>query len=62
VDSGNPFLNGHDVTRDGRVAEIAAESEPALGYSIIEAETLEDAVALMSGCPMDMWVYEALPM
>jgi hypothetical protein len=62
VDSGNPFLNGHDVTRDGRVAEITAESEPALGYSIIEAETLEDAVALMSGCPMDMWVYEALPM
>jgi uncharacterized protein YciI len=62
VDSGNPLLNGRNVTRDGRVAEITAESEPALGYSIIEAETLEDAVTLMSGCPMDMWVYEALPM
>jgi hypothetical protein len=34
----------------------------ALGYSIVGAETIEDAVALLAECPMDMWVYEAMPM
>lgn len=62
VDSGNPLLNGRNVTGDGRVAEITKDADPVLGYSIIEAETLEDALTLLSGCPMDMWVYEALPM
>ncbi len=62
VDSGNPLSNGRNVATGGRVTEIAAESEPALGYSIIEAETLDDAIALASGSPMDMWVYEAVPM
>ena len=62
VDSGNPLFNGRDVTRDGRVQEIGADSAPALGYSIIEAETLDDAIALLADCPMDMWVYEAVPM
>ena len=39
VDSGNPLFNGRNVTTGGQITEIAAESEPALGYSIIEAET-----------------------
>ena len=42
--------------------EIAERDEPALGYSIIEAQSLDDALALLQGCPMDMWVYEAVPM
>ncbi len=62
VDSGNPLTNGRDVAKDGSVTEIAETGEPALGYSIIEAEPLADAVALLKGCPMDMWVYEAVPM
>jgi uncharacterized protein YciI len=59
VDSGNPLFNGRDVAADGSVGEVA---DPAAGYSIIEAESLEAAIALLDECPMDMWVYEAMPM
>ena len=57
IDSGNPLVNGRNMAKDGAVTEVA---EPALGYSIIEAGSLEDALALLEGCPMDMWVYEAV--
>ncbi len=62
VDSGNPLFNGHNVTRAGQATPITESQTAALGYSIIEAETLEDAVNLLSGCPMDMWLYEAMAM
>ena len=61
IDSGNPLVNGRDVAKHGQVTEITEPDQPALGYSIIEADTLEDALALLQGCPMDMWVYEAVP-
>jgi hypothetical protein len=44
------------------VSEIAEPDTPALGYSIIEAETLQDSLALLEGCPMDVWVHEAKAM
>ena len=56
------LVNGRHVAKDGQVTEIAERDEPALGYSIIEAESLDDALALLEGCPMDMRVYEAVPM
>ena len=62
VDSGNPLFHGRNVAKDGTVSELTAEESPALGYSIIEAASLDDAVALMADSPMDMWVYEAVPM
>jgi hypothetical protein len=62
VDSGNPLVNGRDVAAGGEVTEIAADLEPATGYSLVQAESLEAAVALLRGCPMAMWVYEAMPM
>ncbi len=62
VDSGNPLFNGRNVTRGGTVAELAADESPALGYSIVEAESIDEAIALLAECPMDMWVYEAMPM
>lgn len=62
IDSGNPLVNGRDVRRDGNVSDVSAGASPALGYTIIEAATIEDAVALLDGCPMDMWLYEAVPM
>ena len=62
VDSGNPLFNGRDVTREGTVSDLAADRSAALGYSIMQAESLDGAVALLAGCPMDMWVYEAMPM
>ncbi len=62
VDSGNPLFNGRNVAKDGTVAEVTPEMFPALGYSIVQAESIDDAVALLADCPMDMWVYEAMPM
>lgn len=62
VDSGNPLFNGRDVTKGGTVSELTSDMTPALGYSIVQAESIEDAVALLAGSPMDMWVYEAMPM
>ena len=62
VDSGNPLFNGRNVTRQRTVTELSADQSPALGYSIVEAESIDEAVALLAECPMDMWVYEAMPM
>jgi hypothetical protein len=62
VDSGNPLVNGRNVTADGDVSELDAETAPALGYSVVQAESLDAAVDLLADCPMDMWVYEAMPM
>lgn len=62
VDSGNPLFNGRNVTVGGDVSELTADMAPALGYSIVQADSLDAAVALLEDCPMDMWVYEALPM
>jgi uncharacterized protein YciI len=62
VDSGNPLFNGRNVARDGTASALTADQSPVLGYSIIQAESIDDAVALLAECPMDMWVYEAMPM
>lgn len=62
VDPGNPLLNGRNVTRDGKVSELTTAESPALGYTIVQAESIDEAIALLDGCPMDMWVYEAMPM
>ncbi len=62
VDSGNPLFNGLNVAKDGSVSEIADDAEPSLGYSIVQAASIDEAVELLTDCPMDMWVYEAMPM
>ena len=62
VDSGNPLFNGRNVTASGEVTEITEAMQPATGYSLLQAESLEAALELLRDCPMDMWVYEAMPM
>jgi hypothetical protein len=62
VDSGNPLVDGRNVTADGVVSALTADMAPALGYSIVQARSMDEAVALLADCPMDMWVYEAMPM
>jgi hypothetical protein len=62
VDSGNPLFNGRDVAKDGTVTDLSSDPGAALGYSILQADSLDGAIALLAGCPMDMWVYEAMPM
>jgi hypothetical protein len=62
VDSGNPLLQGWNVTSDGVVMQLSSDGSPALGYSIVQAESFDEAVSLLAECPMDMFVYEAMPM
>jgi hypothetical protein len=62
VDSGNPLSNGRKVTKEGAASDLTADMMPALGYSIVQAESIDQAMTLLADCPMDMWVYEAMPM
>jgi hypothetical protein len=62
VDSGNPLLQGWNVSSDGTVSELSPDGSLALGYSIVQAGSIDEAVALLAECPMDMFVYEAMPM
>lgn len=64
VDGGNPFGASATVGSDGEVAEHGASA--LNGYSIIDAESLEDACEKAKGCPVlagggSVEVYEAVP-
>jgi hypothetical protein len=63
VDSGNPFAAGVEVTHSGS-RELSNGDGAATGYSIISAETREDAEQLLAGCPFSSSVrlYEASAM
>lgn len=69
VDGGNPFApGGQSVTASG--AEVIPENMwPAKGYSIINAESMDEATAVAKGCPVleddpdgAVRVYEGMPM
>ena len=51
VDSGNPVGKSSTVHTDGSVTDDGG-SNPLSGYSIVEANTLEDALALAKDCPV----------
>lgn len=64
VDGGNPFGPSSSISSAGRVTEGGSSS--LSGYSIIEADSMDDATAKAQGCPVlsgggDVEVYEALP-
>ena len=65
VDAGNPFNGGMAVEKSG-VSEI--ENYPATGYTIVKADSMEQAVELAKTCPVleepegAVRIYEALPM
>jgi hypothetical protein len=63
VDSGNPLGNCVEVTKTA-TRELSPEQGAATGYSILSAETLEEAVRLLEGCPIvgSVRQYEAMPM
>jgi hypothetical protein len=66
VDSGNPLNKGGQAVGKNRIMTI--EKTPAVGYSIIKANSLNEAVELAKGCPVSnapngtVCVYETLPM
>ena len=50
VDQGNPVSQTRTIAPDGSVTDGAAQ--PASGYTIIKADSLDDAVRLAKGCPV----------
>ena len=62
TDVGHSFGPGRRITNDS-VAELSLSSNPASGYSIVEAEHLDAAEQLLEGCPIvdSVSLYEALP-
>jgi hypothetical protein len=64
VDAGSPFGPSASITQDGAVRDGGASA--LTGYSIIAADSMEDACAKAKGCPVlssggDIEVYESLP-
>ena len=63
VDSGNPFGAGRDVTHTG-TTDLPQDLNAITGYSIINADSLDEAEKIAQGCPFitGIRVYEAMPM
>lgn len=63
VDSGNPLGEGREVTNDG-ARQLALEPGSVTGYTIVEAESMDDAEKLLANCPIitSVQVYEAMSM
>jgi hypothetical protein len=63
VDSGNPFKAGREITHDG-TQELPMGRESIAGYSIINADSLEEAEEIARGCPINsnITVYETMSM
>jgi hypothetical protein len=51
ADGGNPVSQSKTIAGDGSVSD-GGGSNPSTGYSLIEADTLDAAVALAKGCPV----------
>jgi len=62
VDIGTSFGPGRVVTHE-QTFEMSLLSNPASGYSIVEAEHLDAAEQLLEGCPIadSVSLYEARP-
>lgn len=66
IDVGNPFNDGGMAVHQGGV--MAVQGKPVTGYSIVAAETMEEAMEWAKSCPLveqtdgAVCVYEALPM
>jgi hypothetical protein len=66
IDGGNPFNDGGQAVSPSGV--MAVHDNPATGYSIVEAASMDEATEIAKGCPLmsatngAVCVYEALPM
>ena len=63
VDGGNPFGAGMEVTST-EVKQLPHDKEAITGYTIINAESMHEAVKIAQSCPSitAMRVYEAMAM
>ncbi len=64
IDSGNPMAAGTEIMKDGSVKELEFGLEALTGYSIINAETKEEAIEIAKTNPMitSVTVYELTKM
>jgi hypothetical protein len=66
VDGGNPFNQGGKAVEKSGASTI--ENHPATGYSIVKANSLDEAADMAKGCPVldepggAVRVYETMPM
>lgn len=51
IDGGNPVGQSSTVNPDGSVSSNGG-TNPATGYSLVEASSLDDALAKAKGCPI----------
>ena len=63
VDADNPFVSGREIS-DTRTKDLPLGTESITGYSIINAESLDDAEKIAHSCPYiaSIRVYEAMEM
>jgi hypothetical protein len=61
ADVGNPFGPGRKITNQATI-ELSLSSNPASGYSIVNADNIDAAEQLLEGCPIidSVSLYEAL--
>src|SRR5687768_6529329 len=66
VDLGSPLMNGQQLSPDGQAKN---SDKNVAGYSILQAENMEEAKALLKGHPHLTWnpactieVHEAMPL
>lgn len=52
VDMGNAFSAGREVTKDGEHTDLDHSGTPITGYTIVNAESMDAAQALLEGLPM----------
>ena len=50
VDAGNPVSQVRTIASNGSVSD--GGTNPSTGYSVIKADSLDEAVALAKGCPV----------
>ena len=52
VDGGNPFTpNAKTISKEGKISDGSGGPLPS-GYSIVKANSLDEAVGLAKGCPV----------
>lgn len=51
VDRGNPFVAGREIRRDGKHVELDNSGVPMTGYTLVNAESMDAAQALLDGFP-----------
>jgi hypothetical protein len=63
VDSGNPFGQGKEITKDA-TKELSQDMNAIAGYTIINAENMDEVEKLLKKCPIitGVRVYEAMAM